>query len=130
MKKSYVIIIAVLVLVTGFVFINARNQPSSRSNASSFSSVQSDVSNGAKLYDVRTSQEYTSGHFANSENHSLQDMQAGKLPEVAKDTKIYVYCQSGNRSSQAVKILTDAGYANVSDLGGLQDVQANGGKLE
>jgi phage shock protein E len=57
-------------------------------------------------------------------------MQVGKLPEVAKDTKIYVYCQSGNRSSQAVKILTDAGYANVSDLGGLQDVQANGGKLE
>lgn len=130
MKKSYVIIIAVFVVVAGFVFINAKNQPSSRSNASSYSSVQSDVSNGAKLYDVRTSQEYTSGHFANAENHSLQDMQVGKLPEVAKDTKIYVYCQSGNRSSQAVKILTDAGYANVSDLGGLQDVQANGGKLE
>lgn len=129
MKRTYVIIIAVLVFVASFVFINAKSQPSSHSNAISFSSVQSDVSNGAKLYDVRTGQEYTSGRFAKAENHSLQDMLAGKLPEVAKDTKIYVYCQSGNRSSQAAKILTDAGYANVVDLGGLQDVQVSGGKL-
>lgn len=130
MKKAYLIIIAALVLVAGLVFINAKNQPERQSDATGFSKVQSDINAGAELYDVRTSQEFAAGHFAGAENWALQDMQAGKLPDVSKDTKIYVYCQSGNRSSQATKLLTDAGFTNVVDLGGLQDVQASGGKLE
>ena len=56
-------------------------------------------------------------------------MQAGKLPDVAKDTKIYVYCHSGNRSGQATTILKNAGYTNVIDLHGLADVQTIGGKI-
>ncbi len=130
MKKAYLAIGAVLLLVIGFVAVNAKNQPPSKYQTVSFSAVQNNVSAGAKLYDVRTSQEYEAGHFANAENWSLQDMQAGKLPNVAKDTKLYVYCQSGNRSTQATKLLVDAGFTDVVDLGGLQDVQASGGKLE
>ena len=102
--------IAILVLAIGVVYIRAKTEPAQPSNKVSFSTVQNDVAAGAKLYDVRTSQEYTSGHFADAANWSLQDMQAGKLPDVAKDTKIYVYCRSGNRSGQATTILKNAGY--------------------
>lgn len=130
MKKAYLIMIAILVLIVGVVYIKAKTGSAPQSNNVSFSTVQNDVAAGAKLYDVRTSQEYTSGHFADAANWSLQDMQAGKLPDAPKDTKVYVYCQSGSRSSQATKLLSDAGFTNVVDLGGLQDVQANGGTLE
>jgi rhodanese-related sulfurtransferase len=87
------------------------------------------VKNGAHLYDVRTADEYKSGHFAGALNWSLQDMQAGKLPGVAKDAKIYVYCHSGNRSGQATTILAQSGYTNVTDLHGISAVESIGGKL-
>jgi rhodanese-related sulfurtransferase len=37
-----------------------------------------------------------------------------------------VYCRSGNRSAAAARILTDAGYTPVYDLGGIQDWVAEG----
>lgn len=128
MKKVTFVIIGILVIAFGVIALKSNNTPT-QSSSISFAAVQSDVKSGAKLYDVRTSQEYTSAHFENAENLSLQNMQAGKLPEVPKTTKIYVYCQSGNRSSQAAKLLKEAGFINVTDLGGLQDVQEIGGKL-
>lgn len=131
MKKVTIVIVGIFVIVFGFIALNSdNNTPAQQSDSMNFTSVQSDLSSGAKLYDVRTAQEYASGHFENAENWSLQDMQAGRLPEVPKTTKIYVYCQSGNRSSQAARLLRDAGFSNVTDLGGLRDVQEIGGKLQ
>lgn len=133
MKK---LVIIVIILITGLgVYGIATSKDSSppqqqpQQQAKTFASIQSDVKLGAKLYDVRTAAEYKAGHFENAINFSLQDMQAGKLPDVAKDNKVYVYCQSGNRSAQAAAILKQAGFTNVIDLGGLQDVQSTGGKL-
>lgn len=94
-----------------------------------FDSMQQDLQNGAKLYDVRTADEYAAGHFAGATNWPLQDMQAGTLPDVAKDTKVYVYCRSGNRSGQATVLLRNAGYTSIHDLHGLSAVEALGGKL-
>lgn len=129
MKKASFVIIGILAVAFGVIALKSNNNTPAQSSSVSFAAVQSDVSSSAKLYDVRTAQEYTSGHFENAENWSLQDMQAGKLPEVPKTTKIYVYCQSGNRSSQAARLLKDAGFSNITDLGGLQDLQKIGGKL-
>ncbi len=97
--------------------------------STTFATVTQDVINGAKLYDVHNADEYKAGHFAGATNWSLQDMQASKLPDVAIDTKIYVYCRSGNRSGQATTILKNAGYTKVIDLHGLADVQTIGGKI-
>lgn len=130
MKKIIIVFVGLLVVAFGAIVLQSDDSAPVQSSSISFATVQSDVSAGAKLYDVRTSQEYASGHFAGAQNWSLQDMQAGRLPEVSKSTKIYVYCQSGNRSSQAAKILKEAGFTNVTDLGGLQDVQKIGGKLQ
>jgi len=125
------IAIAVVVGIAGFIGINLINsEDATPTEPSAFSVVQADVHSEAKLYDVRTSQEYAAGYFENAENWSLQDMQAGKYPDIPKTTKLYVYCQSGNRSSQATRLLNDAGFTNVVDLGGLQDVQSSGGTLQ
>jgi phage shock protein E len=90
--------------------------------------IQSDISNGAQLIDVRTADEYTTGHIDGAINLSLQDMQSGTMPNIAKDKTIYVYCHSSNRSGQATIILKDAGY-KVTDLGAIAHVQSLGGTI-
>lgn len=129
MNRIIIGIVAAIVIGVGVLVIadSSNNRPPVYSQ--NFATVQSDIGSGARLYDVRTASEYTAGHFKNAENWSLQNMQSGILPEIPKDTKLYVYCQSGNRSSQAAAILKQAGFTNVTDLGGLQDVQAIGGKI-
>ena len=128
MKKVVIWAGVIVAVFGGLIWLNQSKKDDSVPSMT-FAAVTQDVENGAKLYDVRTADEYKTGHFKGVANWSLQDMQAGKLPDVAKDTKIYVYCHSGNRSGQATTILKNAGYINITDLRGLQDVQAMGGKL-
>lgn len=126
------IIIAVIILLLGaaggvvgfFVSQNAQsNQPVT------YGSVQKDVRDGAQFFDVRTPNEYLSGHFENAINWPVENIEKGSLPNVKKKTKIYVYCQSGNRSKKAAEMLKEAGYTDVIDLGGVTDVQSLGGTL-
>lgn len=130
MKILGIIVGIIAVLVAGlFVFSKPEGQTGNSSQELTFAKVQADVQNGAKFYDVRTPEEFFQGHFDSAVNLSLQDMQSGALPEVSKDTKIYVHCRTGNRSAQAAALLRNAGFTNVTDLGGLSDVEAIGGKL-
>lgn len=94
-----------------------------------YTTIEQDVANGALLLDVRTPEEYAAGHFAGAELLPVQNIEQGILPPVEKDTTIYVYCRSGNRSAAATKALQDAGYTSIVDLGGLSDVQKIGGTL-
>ena len=96
---------------------------------SEFTLIQSKINDGAQLLDVRTAEEFDSGHFAGAINLDVEDIIAGKLPDAAKDTQLYVYCRSGNRSAQAVSLLKQAGFTNITDLGGLTDVESIGGTL-
>ena len=82
---------------------------------------------GALLLDVRTPQEYRSGHIPGSKNVPLQAI--GDVVSVAanKDTVLYVYCQSGARSRQAASMLQHMGYINVNNIGG---ITAYAGKVE
>ena len=96
---------------------------------SEFAVIQSKIKDGAQLLDVRTAEEFDSGHFAGAINLDVEDIIAGKLPDAAKDAQLYVYCRSGNRSAQAVSLLKQAGFTNITDLGGLTDVESIGGTL-
>lgn len=77
--------------------------------------------NGTVIYDVRTEDEYATSHVTNATLFPLTDLQNGKLPPVAKDTNIAVYCHSGRRSALAADILKKAGYKNVIDMHGITD---------
>lgn len=131
MKKTLIIAAAIIAGIGAFIFMSPKSDGTTAATPKlTFASVQSDVTNDdAVLYDVRTPEEFASGHFAGAANFSLQTMQAGTLPDVTKDTKIYLYCHSGNRAGQAATILKEAGYTEVTNLGGLDDMQALGGKL-
>ena len=124
------IIVTLIILGLGGLFFVSQDRPSSMSPTAqlTFQNVQSDITNGAGLIDVRTAEEYKAGHIAGSVNLSLQEIQAGKMPDTMKDKTIYVYCHSGNRSGQAAVILKNAGYT-VVDLGAITHVQSIGGAI-
>ncbi len=74
---------------------------------------------GAVLLDVRSVDEYRSGHIPGSINISVEMIEkvSGRIPK--KDTPLFVHCLSGGRSSQAVSILKQMGYTNVKNIGGI-----------
>ncbi len=85
---------------------------------------------GAQLIDVRTPQEFAQEHIKQSINIPLTDDFTKQLPnQITKDTPIYLYCRSGNRSNQAAQQLISSGYINVYDLGSIEDVKQLGGKV-
>ena len=81
----------------------------------------------AILLDVRTPEEYGGGHVPGSRNLPLQQIE--KITSIAekKETPLFVYCQSGARSRQAVSLLQRMGYENVNNIGGMS---AYRGKVE
>ena len=72
------------------------------------------------ILDVRDANEYKSGHIPKTENVPLNRLEK-RIRSMArnKDFPIYVFCSSGSRSRKAAKMLTDMGYTDVTDLGGL-----------
>lgn len=82
---------------------------------------------GAVLLDVRDEEEYRRGHVPGSKN--IPVYQLDKITSFAKSTQtpIFVYCQSGSRSYQAVDILQGMGYRNVKSLGA---ITSYAGRLE
>lgn len=88
------------------------------------------IQQGAQLIDVRTPAEYKQSHISGAINLPLTELEKGKTPASAqKDTPIYLYCRSGNRSGRAATILKDAGYTRVYNLGSLEDVKKLGGTV-
>ena len=74
---------------------------------------------GMITLDVRTPGEFNEGHI---EGAQLIDFQSGNFEsEIAtldKSKTYAVYCRSGSRSGQAVKIMSDAGFTNLYNLNG------------
>ena len=74
---------------------------------------------GVITLDVRTPGEFNLGHI---EGAQLLDFQSGnfenEISSLDKNATYAVYCRSGNRSGQAVKVMHDAGFHNVYNLNG------------
>lgn len=103
--------------------------PDAQAQNITFDQVKAAVADGAKFYDVRSPKEFQASNFGITENFPVTDMEAGQLPDLSKDTPIYVHCQSGRRSADAAKLLRAAGFTQVYDLGGIAEVEAIGGVL-
>ncbi|WP_405216690.1 rhodanese-like domain-containing protein [Agrococcus sp. Ld7] len=75
----------------------------------------------AVVSDVRTAEEYTEGHL---DSAVLLDVSNGDLEAALADldpaVPYFVHCRSGSRSAVAVAMMRDAGFADVTDLGSLE----------
>jgi rhodanese-related sulfurtransferase len=129
-NRKYLIITTLILLgIGGIIFISQTKSSDSPTNVMSIQTIIKDVAKGGQLVDVRTAKEYAVSHIEKAVNLPLQDIQSSKFPIVSKDKPIYLYCRTGNRSSQATKLLKSAGFRNIVDLGGMGDVQTLGGIL-
>ena len=72
------------------------------------------------IIDVRTQQEFESGHVESAINIEWQDI-ALVENSTNKDIRIFLYCRSGNRSQKATDILIDIGYKDVINLGSVKE---------
>jgi len=79
------------------------------------------------LVDVRTEDEYASGHIPGSIHLPLHRLSSAPGVVPGKDTRVFVYCLSGARSRQACLTLAKLGYTNVTNIGGILDWS---GKIE
>ena len=73
------------------------------------------------IIDVRTTQEFSSGHIIDATNIDYYSKDfVDKLNFVRKDVPIYVYCRSGGRSSSAANKMEKLGFTKVYNmLGGI-----------
>ncbi len=77
---------------------------------------------GMVLIDVRTKEEFNTGHIEGAVNIPLQDIISGRLPKYSKDTEIGLYCRNGKRSENAFLFLDRHGFSNLKDYGGISNV--------
>ncbi len=77
---------------------------------------------GAKIFDVRTAEEFSEEAYPNAVNIPVDEM-AGRMSEFGDmNSPIIVYCASGARSAYAARMLKNAGYMDVVNAGGLYDM--------
>lgn len=76
----------------------------------------------AVILDVRTQEEYDSGHIKGAVLLPVDEITEETAREVipTKDTQVLVYCRSGNRSVTASEALVQLGYREVYEFGGIQ----------
>lgn len=113
-KNSVRILIGVAILL---LFLQFNGFFSQRDNGQ----LKTVLQENAFLVDVRTPQEFSSGSAKNAVNIPLSSI-GNELDKFKNKQNIVVFCRSGNRSSQAKKILEQNGFQNVTDGGTWKNV--------
>jgi phage shock protein E len=92
-----------------------------RNRKASSAMVKEKLGSGAKIIDVRSPREFSSGSYPKAKNILLDKLES-RLSELPKDMPIVLFCASGARSAQAARLLKRAGYTDVVSAGGLGDM--------
>ena len=110
MKKFFMIISAILCSLLG---CTAQQQKFESLDTEAFEQVISDTS--VVRLDVRSIDEYASGHIAKAINIDVMkdDFKTKATSLLPKDKTIALYCRSGRRSKKAAGILVENGYKVV-----------------
>ncbi len=79
-----------------------------------------DSQDNVVILDVRTHDEYKSGHIEGAICYPVEDISSDVIEEIKdKNTVILVYCRTGRRSKLAAQKLYDMGYKNIYEFGGI-----------
>lgn len=134
-RNQIIIFVAIaLIVVVGGLALISQNTPNSASDAPAVASsqlispndyVSTFESADHVLIDVRTPGEFNGGYIDGAMNIAVETL-SSRISEIPTGKPVVVYCRSGNRSAQAADILTQAGFTEVYDLGGIIDWTAAG----
>jgi len=87
----------------------------------SYDDFKNQISNdNVLLFDVRTMDEFNSGHLKGSINIDFYEEKLFDkfFKKVNKSKPIYIYCRSGNRSKKSSEKLKKLGFVKIFDLEG------------
>lgn len=114
MPRSVTVPLAVVALLLGLTACAS-------APASSGGSAAVELGADTILLDVRTAAEHAAGHL---DGARLLDFTGGELaaaiPKLDPAAEYLVYCRSGNRSGQAIALMAQAGFTNLTNLGSLE----------
>ena len=108
------------ILMTSLFFMSCKGQETEHFKILDSTQYEQSISeNNVTIIDVRTSEEYKSGHIKNAHNINVQsDDFKTKMQNFDRDKPVYIYCRSGARSEKAGKILEEMGFKEIYDLKG------------
>ena len=79
------------------------------------------------VIDVRTPEEFASGHLDGAVNINWEGEFTAVIGELPTDGEYLLYCRSGNRAGQAEAFMESNGFTDVTNLGSVQEAsQATG----
>ena len=125
MKKRFIIFFAALCLLSG---CGGQGSTQEETVVAAFQQISQEeaktimsTNQNAVVLDVRTQEEYDSGHIKGAVLLPVDAITEESAGEVipTKDTQVLVYCRSGNRSVTASKALAQLGYTEVYEFGGI-----------
>ena len=111
---SWIAILAVAGVFAVFVFLKQLNTVTEES-------AREYLRQGAKVIDVRTTQEYSERHLPKTINIPLDELKQRIVREAPnKETVLLLHCLSGGRSGVGTQTLKGMGYKSVFNLGSLE----------
>jgi phage shock protein E len=108
---SWMYFVVLLAIAVAYVWFKRSGQVSKK-DASQY------LKSGAMIIDVRSTDEFNSGHLLQAHNIPLDRIDILVPSEVKDKSKVLLlHCASGIRSNLAKRKLVDLGYKNVFNLG-------------
>ena len=120
MKKLFTAVLFAAAIAVPF-FASANTAPQTEQSA-----VQPEKAKGVWI-DVRSAEEFNAGHLQDAVNIP-HDQILARIQAVSpdKNAPINLYCRSGRRAEAALTELKNAGYTNVTNHGGYEDLVKKG----
>ena len=114
--KQYIVLLFLISL--SFTNCNSQNKTFKTVSSTQFEQIIK-TEKTVQLLDVRTAQEYESGHLKNAKNSNWNsDDFVASVANLEKSKPVLVYCKVGGRSAKAAQKLTELGFKNVINLDG------------
>ena len=120
MKKLLTAVLSAAAIAVPF-FASANTAPQTEQSA-----VQPEKAKGIWI-DVRSAEEFNAGHLQDAVNIP-HDQILARIQAVSpdKNAPVNLYCRSGRRAEIALNELKNAGYTNVTNHGGYDDLVKKG----
>jgi thioredoxin 1 len=112
-------IISLIIALITFVNVKAQTIPSANTLPANKFADQIKTTIDAIVLDVRTQQEFSTGHIEKATNIDWNGKQFDSLIlKLDKDKPVLIYCLSGGRSAKAAAHMRNLGFTKVNELQG------------
>lgn len=126
--KKISLILTLLLFIVSFAACSTSSDGNSNDNLKEYTPISyeeakkiMDEQNDIIILDVRTKEEFESGHIKGATLFPSEEINKKNAAEILPDKNqtILVYCRSGRRSKISAQKLADMGYTSVYEFGGI-----------